>query len=87
MNEIEELRAEVEKINERNHRVEKDKAWELSRTRTGFIAGVTFFLTTVFMLVIGADRPLLNAAIGTILYILSTFSYDLLKQWWLRKQK
>ena len=32
------METELEKINERNKRVELDKAWEVSKTRRGIIA-------------------------------------------------
>lgn len=84
--EVSELKAEIERIKARNKRVEADKAWELSKTRSGFIAASTYLLILVFMLLIHDNHPFLNAFIASIGYLISTASYDLLKKWWLRRR-
>lgn len=76
---------EVLKIKERNRRVEADKAWETSKARNIFIALSSFVLIYIVMLLINSDQPFFNALISAASYLLSTFSYDLLKSWWLRK--
>lgn len=85
--EIKILKDEIEKIKARNKRVEADKAWELSKTRTMFIAISTYILIFTFMILIGDNRPFLNALVASIGYLISTFTYGVLKQWWLKKQK
>jgi len=84
--EIELLKKEVEAIKVRNHRVEADKAWELSRTRTLFIAASTYVLVFIFLLLIKDDFPFLNAFAASASYIISTESYGVLKKWWLGKR-
>lgn len=84
--EIQELQKEIEQIKARNHRVEADKAWELSKTRTTFIAAVTFLLLLLFMFLIRVEHPFLNAIVSVIAYWISTQSYGILKKWWLRKR-
>ena len=79
------LHREILKIKQRNKRVEANKAWETSKTRNGFIALTSFLLIYMFMLLINADQPFLNALISALSYLLSTFSYDLLKSWWLKR--
>ena len=81
------LQEEIEKIKARNRRVEADKAWELSRTRTSFIAVSTYLLILVFMFLIHDSHPFLNALVATVLYLLSTESYGVLKKWWLKKRR
>lgn len=81
------LKAEIEQIKARNKRVEADKAWELSHTRSGFIAASTYLLILVFMLLIGDNHPFLNAFIASLGYLISTASYGILKNWWLKKRK
>lgn len=85
--EIKQLREEVEKIKERNRRVESDKGWETSKTRTAFIAISTFLLAYGFMLLINEKQPLAKAFAGTVAYIMSTASYGVLKSWWLERRK
>ena len=76
---------EVEQINERNRRVELDKAWETSWTRRGIIAGITYGVATVFMVRIGVADPYLNAFVPTGGYLLSTLSLPFVKAFWLKK--
>lgn len=83
--EIQKLKAEIANIQERNQRVEADKAWELSRTRVGFIAITTYILIVGTMILIKDDHPFLNATIATIGYLISSASYNLLKKRWLSK--
>ena len=83
--EVQQLSDEVAHIKERNQRVEADKAWELSRTRVGFIALTTYILIVGAMFLIKDDHPFLNATIATIGYLVSSASYNLLKKRWLSK--
>ena len=85
--EIEKLKEEIEAIKARNRRVEADKAWELSKTRTAFIAISTYLLIFIFMLLIHDNHPFLNAFIAAIAYLISTSSYNILKKWWLKKRR
>ena len=85
--EIKKLREDIDLIKERNKRVEADKAWELSRVRTGFIGSVTFLSVLIFLLLIKDERPIQNSIIATLGYFLSTESYGILKRWWLKSRK
>lgn len=86
-NDIKQLREEIEAIKTRNKRVEADKAWETSLTRNIFIAVVTFILAYILMLLITESQPFGKALVGSVLYLLSTQTYGLLKKWWLKKRK
>lgn len=83
---LQHLQEEIEKIKERNRRVEADKAWETSKTRTAFISLVTFVLVLVFLNISGGERPMINALIAVAGYWISTESYGILKNWWLKKK-
>ena len=85
--EVKELRAEIEKIKERNRRVEADKAWETSRTRNIFIALSSFVLIYIVMRQVNADHPLANAVLASLAYYFSTLSYGAIKSWWLKRKK
>ncbi|MBI2032883.1 MAG: hypothetical protein HYT10_00215 [Candidatus Levybacteria bacterium] len=87
MTELEELRSEIEAIKKRNKRVEADKAWETSTTRNIFIAVSSFIIIYVVMRLVNADNPFFNALVGALTYLLSTFSYGILKAWWLKKRQ
>lgn len=84
--EINSLKARIEKIEARNKRVEGDKAWETSKERGMFIAFSTYILIFVFMKLIGDSHPFLNAFIASIGYLLSTATYNFLKKRWLARR-
>jgi len=87
MNEIEKLKEEVEKIKERNRRVEKDKAWETSLTRRIAIAVSTYILIAIFLIIIDVERPFLSAIIPAAAYLLSTASLEFLRRRWLKSKQ
>lgn len=77
--------ASLEQVEERNRRVEADKAWETSVTRRTLIAGITYTIAVLFMWRIGVSDPLINALVPTGGYLLSTLSLSVVKSWWLKK--
>ena len=85
MNE-EEILQKFKVIEQRNKRVELDKAWETSFTRRRFIAGVTYLIAFWFMWSIGVSDPYLNALVPTGGYILSTLSLPFLKKIWMKNK-
>ena len=87
MNEIEKLKEEIEKIKERNRRVEKDKAWETSLTRRIAIAVSTYILIAIFLIIIDVERPFLSAIIPAAAYLLSTASLEFLRRRWLKSKQ
>ena len=76
---------EIAKINERNTRVELDKAWEVSWTRRLFIAAVTYLIAGIWLVLIDDSNPWLKAFVPTGGYILSTLSLPFIKAWWQTK--
>ena len=84
---VESLEAEINRIRERNARVEMDKAWEASSFRVVFLVGLTYLITAVVFWLIAVPRPLLNALIPTTGYYLSTLSLPIVKKWWVKRRK
>lgn len=76
---------ELQQIQERNRRVEHDKAWELSKTRRGLIALITYIVAVIFMYRIGVSEPFVNALVPAGGYVLSTLSLPFIKSWWISK--
>mgnify|MGYP003440865346 CR=1 FL=1 len=76
---------ELQQIQERNKRVEHDKAWEVSKVRRGLIAFITYAVAVVFMYRIGIAEPFLNALVPSGGYVLSTLSLPFVKRWWTSK--
>jgi hypothetical protein len=74
---------EIESIKERNRRVETDKAWETSKTRRIIVALMTYVIILIFLLLIGAPYPFLNAIVPTAGFVLSTLTLPFFKKWWI----
>ena len=75
----------LEKIEQRNVRVEMEKAWEVSLFRKAAIMLLTYVVAYGAFVVIGNDNPFRNAFIPVIGYLLSTQSLPILKKWWIGK--
>ncbi len=72
---------------ERNARVEIDKAWETSKTRRGLIAGITYLVAGLYMSALGAHVPWLNVLIPVGGYLLSTLLLLKIKEIWLENRQ
>jgi hypothetical protein len=72
----------VTKIEQRNRKVETDKAWEGSKTRKFVIAICTYIAIGVFLIVINKENPWINAIVPTIGFMLSTLTLPFIKTWW-----
>lgn len=77
----------IAEILERNRRVEADKAWEQSWTRTFLIAAMIYVIAGVFLWSLAVSAYLLQALIPTCGWILSTASIPWIKRWWLANRK
>ena len=78
---------EIEKIKQRNARVEADKAWEISFTRRAILTIATYMVIVIFLISIDAPNPWFNAAIPAIAFLLSTLTLPFIKEWWIEKRK
>ena len=83
---IDQLKQEIEKIKERNKKVEADKSWETSWVRRIFIAVSTYILVVIFLTSIGIDKPLFSAIVPAIAYLISTTSLGIIKSRWLKRK-
>ena len=87
MNEnLNEIEREINKIQQRNVRVEIDKAWETSWTRKILVAIVTYLLIVIFMFVAKLEKPFIGAIIPTIAYLLSMSTLPYFKKKWIKNQ-
>ena len=73
---------EIKKIQERNKKVELDKAWETSKTRKISIAVLTYLVMVLVMYSLDMVNPFIGAIIPTLGFTLSTFSLDFIKEFW-----
>ncbi len=78
------VKKELQKILERNKRVEADKDWEISFTRRLIIAIMTYLIIVLFLWMIKIPYPWLSALVPTIAFILSTLTFPFFKKWWLK---
>ncbi|MFA4983234.1 MAG: hypothetical protein WC588_03380 [Candidatus Micrarchaeia archaeon] len=76
------LERDIAEIKARNARVERDKAWEVSKTRKTLIFLATYACIALLLLVIGVPDPLLNAAIPAVAFVLSTLSLSFAREVW-----
>jgi hypothetical protein len=79
---LESLNKEIEKIKERNKKVEIDKAWETSKTRRFLLAIFTYLTIGFYLQAIKIDQPWLNAIVPSIGFLLSTLTLPFFKEVW-----
>lgn len=80
MKSVEERLFEIE---ERNQRVELDKAWETSWFRRILIAVTTYVVVAAFLMRIHPENALIDAVIPCCGYLLSTLSLPPIKKAWI----
>lgn len=80
---IQELENEIQKIKDRNLKVEADKAWEISWTRKIIISIFTYLVISIFFLFAGISNPFINAIVPALAFILSTASLPFFKNLWI----
>jgi hypothetical protein len=81
---VEERLAQIE---ERNRRVEDDKAWEVSWTRRLSIMILTYLVVVIYLQFVVHISPWINALVPVIGFFLSTLTVSLLKSYWLRNRQ
>lgn len=83
---MEYLEERIKTIEERNRRVEGDKAWETSWTRRGLLTAFTYLAIGVYMWAMGIADPWLNAVVPAVAFMLSTLTMPFFKRWWLNNR-
>lgn len=77
----------LKSIEERNRRVESDKAWETSYTRMFLLGAITYLVALVFLISTKLPQPFLNAVVPAIGFMLSVQTVPIAKKWWLKKME
>lgn len=81
-----ELKNEIEKIKERNARVELDKKWETSFTRKIVICILTYIVVVVYSMIINKiSNVWLSSLVPVIGFTLSTLSLKVVRKLWEKK--
>lgn len=87
MSELEHLKLEIEKIHERNQRVELDKVWETSWTRKIIVAFLTYLVVVLFFVFAKLPDPFANSIVPALAFIVSTSVLPLFKKIWIKFRK
>ncbi len=74
-----------ETIEQRNARVEADKAWETSKTRRGIIALGTYVIIGGYLSFLGVSNAWLHALVPPVAYLISTLTLPIIKRAWLAR--
>ena len=87
MTNIRDLEKRVAAIEERNAKVETDKAWETSFARRGALVLFTYLAVGAYLAAIGVQDAWLNAIVPAVAFMLSTLTLPYLKRIWLKRRK
>ena len=80
---MKDLEKEIELIKERNHRVERDKAWETSWVRRICIAVLTYLVVVCYNYgITKLDNVFLSSLVPVMGFLLSTLSLKLIRNIW-----
>ncbi len=71
-------------IEERNARVEREKAWETSATRMIVVSVLTYFVVALLFWILGNQHFLLSALVPTTGFILSVQTVPIVRRWWMK---
>ena len=84
--ELKELEEEIERINQRNKRVELDKKWETSWTRRICIYILTYIVVIVYSYIVRNHANIfLSSLVPVIGFTLSTLSLKFIRKIWQSK--
>lgn len=81
------LEKRIEQIENRNKRVEADKAWETSWTRKISIAILTYLVVVAYLHFVIHINPWLNALVPVVGFLISTFTVSYLKKLWIENRE
>lgn len=84
---IAQLEREIENIKKRNEKVEADKAWEVSDFRKVYVAISTYIIVVAIMYFLNFENIFINALIPVSGYLLSTLSWTIFKEIFVRRFK
>ena len=71
-------------IQERNKKVESDKAWEVSWARRISISVFTYIIAEVWLLIIHEPNSWAKAVVPVAGYVLSTLSLGSIRKFWMK---
>lgn len=84
---IKELEKRINDIENRNKRVEGDKAWETSNLRKVLILILTYIFAVLYLKIADTTNPFLGAVVPCVGFFLSTQTLNIIKKKWLSRRK
>jgi len=78
------LKRDIEKIKQRNKRVEADKAWETSWSRKILVTILTYIVIVIFFYFAGLPKPFTNSIVPAVAFVLSTATLPMFKKLWIK---
>ena len=87
MNELEQIKKDIQEIKNRNRKVEIEKDWETSWFRKILVAVLTYVMIVLFFFFTELPNPFLNAIVPTLGFVLSTASIPFFKKIWVKNRK
>ena len=83
---MKDIEARIAAIEQRNHKVSADKAWETSWTRRLSIMALTYIVVVCYLHFVVHISPWINALVPVIGYFLSTLTIGFIKQAWTKRR-
>lgn len=77
----------IKSIEERNRKVEYDKAWETSYFRRFLLTLFTYIAIGFYLQSVDIPQPWLNAIVPSVAFMLSTLTLPFFKKLWLKYYK
>ena len=81
---IADLEKEIDKLKERNKKVEIEKSWETSLNRKILLAVFTYISIALYLKFIVGIEPWINAVVPSIGFLLSTLTLSYFKNLWIK---
>jgi len=81
---IADLEKEINKLKERNKKVEIDKGWETSLTRKILLAIFTYISIALYLKFIVGIEPWISSVVPSIGFLLSTLTLSYFKSLWIK---
>ncbi len=84
MSNLTDIENRLEKIEDRNRKVEAGKAWETSWSRKGLLVLFTYLAIGLYLQAIDIQRPWLNAIVPAVGFLLSTLTLSFFQNLWIK---
>ena len=84
---MKDLEEKIKNIEERNKRVESDKAWETCILRKILVIIFTYIFAVLYLQIADTTNPFFGAVVPCVGFYLSTWSINIIKKWWIKKYR